>query len=379
MLRLINLRVRNMSYPTTDRIWRCATRNRIFSQWQWRLVILLILLGIFGIKHLPSVAKSYQSPSSPQATQKNSHPVLLGLYTPNYLGSQRTIDRELRQLDDWAGKRHSLAGFFMDIEDSNPAYNITNRLELLRSNGYTAFINLDSTRSAAQIARGDVDKLLRKLAQAYAVWTKQGSGRMAFIAPFQEMNIPGETYSKDPQNFKLAYQRLQKIFAEAGVAPHTVRWVFAPNGWSENAQHRFENYYPGSERVDIVAFSAYNWGHCHNASWKKWSEPQEVFESYIQRMRVMAPGKPIFIAQTGSTSHTQSGAKSSAKDQWLRNSYTQLVAMGVRGIIYFNIDKECDWAFYNDRNRNSVGYRDAIANSAFSYVAPADLARMESR
>lgn len=371
MLRLINSSVRNIKiHAIGDRSQR--PRN----QWQWQLVLTLVLLGgLFGIKN--AAADTSRNQSSHQAVRNSHIPVLLGLYTPNYLGLQRVIDRELRQVDNWAGKRHSLAGFFMDIEDSNPAYNIKERLEILRRNGYTAFINLDSTRSAAQIARGDVDQSLRKLAQAYADWSKQGSGRMAFIAPFQEMNIPGETYSKDPQNFKLAYQRIQTIFTEAGVAPGAVRWVFAPNGWSENAQHRFENYYPGSARVDVVAFSSYNWGHCRNASWKQWKTPQEVFESDIQRMRVMAPGKPIFIAQTATTSYTQSGATSSAKDRWLRDAYAQLAAMGVRGILYFNIDKECDWAFYSDRDRNSAGYRDAVALPAFGYVAPANLARME--
>ncbi|WP_421021837.1 hypothetical protein, partial [Klebsiella pneumoniae] len=83
---------------------------------------------------------------------------------------------------------------------------------------------------------------------------------------FQEMNIPGETYSQDPQSFKLAYQRIQQIFQQAGVAPNSVRWVFAPNGWSQNQEHRFENYYPGNAQVDVVAFSAYNWGYCANSS-----------------------------------------------------------------------------------------------------------------
>lgn len=342
--------------------------NQLFKFiWKrWLLLMMLVLLGSFaGHQNLPF-----------SAVRGANAPVLLGLYTPNYLGTQSVIDKELRQVDVWAGKRHSIAGFFMDIEDSNPAYNIGERLERLRQNGYTAFINLDSTRSIAQIAGGDVDKSLRKLAQAYADWSNRGKGRMAFIAPFPEMNIPGEVYSKEPNNFKLAYQRIQKIFKQAGVSPTAVRWVFAPNGWSENDEHRFENYYPGDNQVDVVAFSSYNWGYCSNASWKHWNGPQEVFQSYIQRMQVMARSKPIFIAQTATTSETQSSDKRSNKDQWLRESYTYLAEKGVRAILYFNINKECDWAFYSNKGSNSAGYKDAVANPSFRYVSPAELAQM---
>ncbi len=326
-------------------------------------MMLIVLAGIFASNSLTVAVKSFNPP------------VLLGLYAPDYLGTQSVIDQQLRQIDKWAGKHHSLAGFFFDIEDSNPGYNIPVPLEQLRQNGYTAFINLKSTRSATQIAKGDVDSSLRKVAKAYAEWANRGEGRMAFLAPLQEMNIPGEAYSKDVKNFKLAYQRIQKIFKEAGVSPKAVRWVFAPNGWSESNDHRFENYYPGDERVDVVAFSSYNWGYCSNSIWKHWNTPKEVFESYIKRMRAMSASKPIFIAQTATTSSTQSGSHNNAKDQWLRDSYAYLAAMGVRGVLYFNINKECDWAFYSNSESKSAGYKDAIANSAFGYLSPAELAK----
>ncbi|MEH2407018.1 MAG: hypothetical protein V7K18_20485 [Nostoc sp.] len=343
-------------------------------------LMMLILLGsIFANKNLMAVTDASGQLENRKLNQirnqaASNTPVLLGLYAPDYLGDQSKIDSELRQVDQWVGKRHSIAGFFLDIEDSNPAYNIPVPLKQLRQNGYTAFINLKSTRSAAQIARGDVDSSLQKVAKAYADWANGGKDRIAFIAPLQEMNITGEAYSKDPQNFKLAYQRIQKIFKEAGVSSQTIRWVFAPNGWSENNEHRFENYYPGDKFVDVVAFSSYNWGYCSNSSWKHWNSPKEAFEPYIKRMKVMARSKPIFIAQTASTSNTQKGLQKNAKDQWLRDSYTQLSAMGVKAIIYFNINKECDWAI-NSNTGKSAGYKDAVNNPAFGYLSPAELAK----
>ncbi|MEH2220733.1 MAG: hypothetical protein V7K72_27210 [Nostoc sp.] len=342
-------------------------------------LMMLILLGsVFANKNLAVADASKQLENLKLKQVRNqtpsSTPVLLGLYAPDYLGNQSTIDSQLRQVDQWVGKRHSIAGLFLDIEDSNPAYNIPVPLEQLKHNGYTAFINLKSTRSAAQIARGDVDSSLQKVAKAYADWAKKGEGRMAFIAPLQEMNIPGEAYSQDPQNFKLAYQRIQKIFKEAGVSSQAIRWVFAPNGWSKKNEHRFENYYPGDKSVDVVAFSSYNWGYCNNSSWKHWNTPKEVFEPYIKRMKAMAGSKPIFIAQTASTSNTQNGLQKGAKDRWLQDSYTQLAGMGVRAILYFNINKECDWAI-NSNSGKSAGYKDAVNNPAFGYLSPTELAK----
>ncbi|MEH1792713.1 hypothetical protein [Nostoc sp.] len=343
-------------------------------------LMMLILLGsIFANKNLMAVTDASRQLENRKLNQirnqtPSSTPVLLGLYAPDYLGNQSTIDSQLRQVDQWVGKRHSIAGLFLDIEDSNPAYNIPVPLEQLKHNGYTAFINLKSTRSAAQIARGDVDSSLQKVAKAYADWAKKGEGRMAFIAPLQEMNIPGEAYSQDPQNFKLAYQRIQKIFKEAGVSSQAIRWVFAPNGWSKKNEHRFENYYPGDKSVDVVAFSSYNWGYCNNSSWKHWNTPKEVFEPYIKRMKAMAGSKPIFIAQTASTSNTQNGLQKGAKDRWLQDSYTQLAGMGVRAILYFNINKECDWAI-NSNSGKSAGYKDAVNNPAFGYLSPTELAK----
>ena len=51
----------------------------------------------------------------PVAIAQTKQPVLLGLYTQSYLGTQSVIDTQLRQLYQWAGKGNSVAGMFMDI------------------------------------------------------------------------------------------------------------------------------------------------------------------------------------------------------------------------------------------------------------------------
>lgn len=365
------------------------SRNFRFKRWRLLLPTLITLIGIGQLQafsnpspNLKPINRGSSAASNIRPTQttpkKSNFPVLLGLYSSGYLGEPGILKQEVQDVEQWAGKRFSLAGSFIDIEDSNPAYNIPAPLELQRQKGYTAFINLATKRTAVEIARGEVDRSLKALAKAYASWSSQGKDRMAFIAPMPEMNGSWESYREDPVNFKLAYQRIQRIFAEQGVARNAVRWVFAPNGWSRS-EHRFEHYYPGNDNVDVVAFSAYNWGYCSASAagqWKAWEGPEKVFDPYIQRMRSLAPDKPIFIAQTATTSDDKTGSSPSAKDQWLRDAYTYLAAAGVRGILYFNLNKECDWAFYRASGQRNEGYKAAVMNSTFSYVTPSELAQM---
>ncbi|CAN1212566.1 GH26 domain-containing protein [Tumidithrix helvetica PCC 7403] len=348
---------------------------------------LLFVLAIASGHDLMAVANE-RDPLSPKPPDRlllqtapiAKPPVLLGLYTDGYAGSQSTIDRELHQVDEWSGKKHAIVGIFMDIQGDNPAYNIGHRLELLRENGYTAFINLKSTRLAAEIARGDLDSDLRRVASAVADWTNKGDGRMMFVAPLQEMNIEGESYSLDPENFKLSYKRIQQIFAESGVSSQAVRWVFSPNGFSRGRNHDFENYYPSDARVDIVGFSSYNWGYCHSSLNQRrlWDRPEEGYGVYIDRMQKMAPDKPIFITQMASSSYsTPNYPNDLAKEKWLYESYGYLAkAPAVQAILYFNIQKECDWALNPQSQNAAESYKAIVANPAFGYADPREIAQV---
>jgi beta-mannanase len=163
------------------------------------------------------------------------------------------------------------------------------------------------------------------------------------------MNGSWVTYGLDPENFKLAWHRIQDIFAAEGVPESAVQWVFAPNGWSQPG-HDFENYYPGDDSVDVVGFSAFNFGACVAGS-PSWDTFEEAISPYLTRMRVMAPDKPIFLAQTGTVE--QGGDK----DAWLIESFAGLAnAPGLRAIIYFNVAKDepsaprchpVDWRVYD--------------------------------
>jgi hypothetical protein len=309
------------------------------------------------------------------------HLILLGIIPSGYFGpdanGQASLDRLVKAADNWANKKHSLVGIFIDLQDVNPEINFQGQLETLWKNGYTPFVNLNSTKTASQIASGSIDQNIHNMAEAYAAWANQGAGRKAFLAPLQEMNGYWTSYGKDPANFKIAYSRIRQIFIDEGAPASSIWWTFAPNGWSQPG-HEFENYYPGSNKVDAVSFSSYNYGFCSVAiPWQKWESAFELYDTYINRIRLMAPGKPIIVSQTGSTAQSPSTGHydRSRKNSWIEETYNYLAGQyNVLAVMYYDMDLswECDWAIFNT-GQPFESYPTAAANSAFTYMSPREL------
>lgn len=296
--------------------------------------------------------------------------VMLGAYLENYAGDPDVIENDLKTFDTWAGTGLSIVGLFLNVEEQDLNFNIITPLTELKKNGYTAFINFNSVeRSMAEIAQGVADHRLADIAANLATWFQRNPDNKVFIAPFPEMNGSWESYGQDMENFKKAYANLQTLFNQAGVPNQNIYWVFAPNGWSEEG-HEFENYYPENSQVDVVAFSAYNWGYCTSASYKSWETYKEVYAPYIQRIQLSYPDKPIFISQTATASNTESGSNLLEKDTWLEDSYRYLSEVdNLYGIMYFNLDKECDWAIHRpESGQHALGYQNIVSQPPFAYV-----------
>lgn len=329
---------------------------------------------------LSEIFPSLSGPARTEAALPKDHlPVFLGLYTSDSL---QITYWELQHFDQWLAandmdKRVTLAGTFMDIEFHNPDWNVARELDAAWENGYTPYVNLTAyQRSAMDVATDpEVEQRIRLWAAAYAAWANDGEKR-AFIAPLQEMNGGWVRYGLDPQGFKLAFYKIQQIFAEEGVPANAVAWVFAPNGWSE-AGHEFEVYYPGDDLVDAIAFSTLNFGFCPNYI-GNWDGYDLIFRPYLERLQAMAPGKPIFISQTGTVNVGPEGPDDELKNEWLYDSFTRLAAFpGVRGILYYNLMKaelnieNCrpvDWRIYDRYNEIAyTGFLDAFSSPVFGH------------
>jgi hypothetical protein len=91
----------------------------------------------------------------------------------------------------------------------------------------------------------------------------------------------------------------------------------------------------------------------------------------------MAPSKPVFIIQTGTTAYGPSGYDASLKNQWLADAYNLVANLnGVRGILYYNDLNNYDWAFYRN-DINFSGYKNGVSSNAYQYIPPEDLVNID--
>ncbi len=372
----------------------CSTANLTCS-------VTSLAYGTFYYRVRGNNAAGYSEWSAAQSARSQAT-ILLGIYPPYYVTST-DYSNEMTGIDEFVtgvsgGRSTTLSGLFVNIRD-NGDYAVRVQLTEVWNKGYVPFINLSiDGYTMAQVASGAIDDKLNTWATNYKVYADPDSDgvaeRMAFIAPFQEMNGDWITYGLDPTNYKIAYYRIQNIFKTKGVPRMAVSWVFAPNGWTPDNKPLFEQYYPGDNYVDVVAMSGYNFGFCPNHV-SGWEWQTAVFNTpnygdrgyYLDRLRAMAPSKPVFIAQTGTTDYYASGTiNTERKDTWLSNVYNYLAAQtNLRGVVYFNwvntSYQPCNWKVYSYPGSGSgfkfTGYKNAInANPAYRYVAPADVMNM---
>jgi hypothetical protein len=334
-----------------------------------------------GGPFLPIIMKEPYNTPTPTATATpvptpTTEPgqVMLGMIPDTYWQPLvlDAIQKEFMPLETWSGKRFSIAAIFDDFSQYS---SINSMLPVLWDHGYTPFVNLYSNKTASQIATGVIDDQIRAWARGVLTFA-QGGTRMVYIAPLQEMDGYWVPYGLDPANYKVAYRRIRSIFTQEGVPAESVRWVFASNNHTRAGDPVMEDYYPGDAYVDVVAMSAYNFGFNPLNSFPVWGTYDQIYTPYLQRFAAMAPTKPIFIAQTASTAYDAPNHISvTAKNQWLRDSYTYLANYpAVKAVIYYNGNADYDWQIFNQASSIAfAGYKDAVQNPNFVYIAPGDL------
>lgn len=324
---------------------------------------------------------------SPRAVIVDALKILFGTYTS--LDLQSSIG-EVPAMNNWLTSNGAsgvtFAGDFMGIT-FNPAWNVPNELDAAWNAGFMPFVNLmpsdpwegvyydENCETAYDIAGGLCDAKLTVWAVEFKKWA--GSTKQAYIAPMPEMNGDWTTYASDGPTFIQAFIRIRTIFNNAGVPRDAVRWVFAPNGWNNPTYSwkQFEYFYPGDAYTDIISFSAYNYGGCPTqyASWDKFDTSMKP---YLDRMRVMAPSKPIFISQTGVLNvPVNAGDSSQTKSAWIEDTFSKLADYpAVRAIIYFNkintyeVVGNCtapDYRIYYGGSSGETGFLNIMKDSRF--------------
>ncbi|MGH9281851.1 MAG: glycoside hydrolase family 26 protein, partial [Acidimicrobiales bacterium] len=287
-------------------------------------------------------------------------PALLGVY----YGNQGWAMGDVKALEAWQGRRHAVVELFTNWSSTKKTIDnlFKQQLPNIWANGNVPLITWEPFTGGStpadievRIARGDHDAYVRTWAGRLRTFlagadTLLGTGddRRAWVRPGHEAN--GDWYpwgaamgGNDPADYVAMWRRVHGLVAGTGVGPTQLQWVWAPNA-GDVGGFPAEAFYPGDAYVDWVAVDGYNWG--ASQSWSSWEPPADVLGPMVSRLRALAPLKPLAVTETASTSATSAGASLAAKSAWVSDLAAWAPANGIRMVVWFNQDKETDWAVF---------------------------------
>lgn len=188
----------------------------------------------------------------------------------------------------------------------------------------------------SDIISGRYDAYIRSWATGAKNW-----GKPLFLRFNHEMNGTWYPWSEGANGnrageYVTAWRRVRDIFTSVGAT--NVSWV-----WSPNVEYpgsiALAGLYPGDAYVDWVAMDGYNWG-TNPIQPSGWVTFAQVFGPTYDRLGAIAPGKPVMIAETGSSEWGGS------KAAWIRDGLTTLPTAfpRVRALLWFDWnDGGMDW------------------------------------
>ncbi|MFA7267665.1 MAG: glycosyl hydrolase, partial [Candidatus Nanopelagicales bacterium] len=191
-----------------------------------------------------------------------------------------------------------------------------------------------STYSLDRITDGDHDAYIRQFARDAAA-----TGKPVFVRFAAEMNGDWHVWStgfngNGPGDYAAAYRHVVDLSRAEGA--HNIKWMFNPIVSYEGSTP-LTSLYPGDAYVDWVALDGYNWG---PLKWG-WQSFDDIFTMGLAEIKAVAPGKPLGIAEIGSTPGIEKAA-------WVTDTFAKAHANGVRMFVWFEHNKETDWRLSAD-------------------------------
>ncbi|MBP2456459.1 beta-mannanase [Clavibacter michiganensis] len=276
----------------------------------------------------------------------------LGVATPG----GPTADGELDAVGQQVGESPSIVLSYADFTQAPP---IT-ALDSVAARGAETLLTWEPWKagagtnqpgfSNASIIAGDHDAYLRQWGSELAAW-----GGPVYLRYAHEMN--GDWYpwadgvnGNAPGSYAAAWKHVHDVVVGAGAT--NVRWVWTPNV-PYTGSTALAGLYPGDAYVDVVGLDGYNWG--TGITGHSWVQPADLFGPGLERLRGIAPGKPIIVAETASSE------VGGSKAQWDQDLVAYLQAQpDVQAFVWFDVDKEADWRIGSSAS-SATALRDALA------------------
>jgi mannan endo-1,4-beta-mannosidase len=332
-------------------------------------------------------------------TAVQAQQALLGVY----YGNQGWAMNQVKAMETWQGKRHAVVNLFTDWCSRTKTLDnlFKQQLPAIWANGNVPVITwepfLCSPASTpgymlVRASRGDYDAYLNAWSERLKAFISGPDGslgtaddRRVYIRLAHEMNGNWYPWSagsggNTPGHYIETWRRARAIFAIKGLDARSVQWIWAVNH-EDVGSARAEDCYPGDAEVDWIGIDGYNWG--ASQSWSTWRTPQAVFGAMVTRLRGFS-ARPLALTETASTSATTGGVDLSAKSLWISQFFDYALANNARMLVWFNEDKEADWAIFGGSNGTETyrsgrtsykaftSYREAARSNALLASNPGD-------
>lgn len=312
-------------------------------------------LGVLAVTAALAVVPLHASPAASATTGG----FLLGVY----YGNQGWAMDDVGALEAWQGKRHAVVSLFTNWDGSRRVMDnlFTRQLPAVWGNGNVPLVTWEpftGKKTPADIERriavGDYDVYVAEWAGRLAGFLDGPDGlagtaddRRAYLRLGHEMN--GDWYPwgaavghDSPADFVAMWRRVHHAFAAAGLGGDRLGWIWAVNH-EDVGGHPAEAFFPGDTYVDWVAVDGYNWG--SSQAWSSWRDPADVLGPMVDRLRALTD-RPLAITETASSTAGAPGSAVTGKSAWITGLFDYAVTAEARLVVWFNEDKETDWAVF---------------------------------
>lgn len=206
-----------------------------------------------------------------------------------------------------------------------------------------------------RIVAGAYDDYIRQFARDIAIYQKP-----IFLRFAHEMNgnwYPWGSVGKNtPAEYKAMWRHVHDIFQQEHAG--NVLWIWSPNNTdSTGSIENIESYYPGTEFVDWVGFSAFNWGEQHGYHWKTF---REIAGPVYAKMEFL--NKPVMVAEMSSTN------VGGIKEQWFDETLTSGLQFfpNIKAVIFYNANfGEYEFRLGGGMNEGTVISKHILTNPFF--------------
>jgi mannan endo-1,4-beta-mannosidase len=324
------------------------------GQGRWQRIILAVILSALALLSDPAGASTEGQ-------------FLVGVY----YGNQGWAMDQVRALEAWQGKRHAVVNLFTNWDASTKTKSnlFTQQLPNIWANGNVPLITWEPFTGKAtpadverRVAAGQYDVYVTDWARRLRSFLNGPDGalgtsddRRAYLRLGHEMN--GNWYpwgaamgGNSPSDFVAMWRRAHGVFDALGVGPAQLQWIWSVNH-EDVGGFPAEAFFPGDASVDWVAVDGYNWG--ASQTWSSWRAPAEVLGPMVDRLRAIS-ARPLALTETASTTVTASGSSLASKSQWATDLFEYAGAAQARMVVWFNQDKETDWAVFGGAKGDGV-------------------------